>query len=100
MVIAAEPAASLRAWGQVAAAIQLVAQGHYPRVAVSGIPDACRIAEEFEPDAERSGVEIVLEPAGTASRSASSYGGDEPLQRAPAQPTSSAGGSWATRAPS
>ena len=63
MVVAMEPAASLRAWGQVAAAIELVAQGHYPRVAVSGIPDARRIAGEFEPDAERSGVEIVLERA-------------------------------------
>jgi hypothetical protein len=64
MVIAAEPAASLRAWGQVAAAIELVAQGHYPRVAVSGIPNARRIAAVFEPDAERCGVEIVLEPVG------------------------------------
>jgi hypothetical protein len=62
MVIAVEPAAGLRAWGQVAAAIELVAQGHYPRVAVSGIPNAQRIAAAFEPDAERCGVEIVLEP--------------------------------------
>jgi hypothetical protein len=30
---------------------------------VSGIPNARRIAATFEPDAERCGVEIVLEPA-------------------------------------
>jgi acetyl/propionyl-CoA carboxylase alpha subunit len=63
MVIEIEPAASLRAWGQVAAAIELVAQGHYPGVTVSGIPNARRIAAAFRPDAERCGVEIILEPA-------------------------------------
>ena len=62
MAIAEEPAVGLRAWGQVAAAIELVAQGRYPRVAVSGIPNARQIAAAFRRDAERCGVELVLEP--------------------------------------
>jgi hypothetical protein len=62
MAIAVEPAAGLWAWGQVAAAIELVAQGRYPRVAVSGIPNARRIAAAFRRDAECRGVELVLEP--------------------------------------
>jgi hypothetical protein len=53
--------AGIRAWAQVAAAISLVAGGRYPRVAVTGIPDAPRVAEAFGPDAARCGVELVLE---------------------------------------
>ena len=53
--------AGVRAWGQVAAAITLVADGRYPRVAVTGIPDAPRGAAAFRQDAARCGVEIVLE---------------------------------------
>jgi hypothetical protein len=55
------PVAGVRAWGQVAAAIELVAGGRYPRVAITGIPDAPRVADAFRPDAERCGVELVLE---------------------------------------
>ena len=54
-------AAGVRSWGQVAAAIALVAEGHYPRVAVTGIPDAARVAEAFRPDAARCGVDLVVE---------------------------------------
>jgi len=63
MTIELEPAARLRGWGQVAAAIELVARGRYPRVAVAGLPDAGRIAAALGPDADRCGVELVLEPA-------------------------------------
>jgi hypothetical protein len=62
MAIVVEPVVSMRAWSQVAAAIELVAQGRYPRVAVSGIRDARRIAAAFEEDAARRGVELILEP--------------------------------------
>jgi hypothetical protein len=55
------PVAGVRAWGQVAAAIELVARGPYPRVAVTGIPDAPRVAHAFRADAERCGVELVIE---------------------------------------
>jgi hypothetical protein len=53
--------AGVRSWGQVAAAIELVAGGRYPRVALGGIPNASRVVEAFRPDAERCGVELILE---------------------------------------
>jgi hypothetical protein len=53
--------ASVRAWGQVAAAIAMVAGGRYPRVALTGIADAPAAAAAFGPDAERCGVELVIE---------------------------------------
>jgi len=62
MTIEVEPAADPLGRLQVAAAIELVAQGRYPRVAVSGIPDAARIAAALGHEAERRGVQLVLEP--------------------------------------
>lgn len=56
-----QPVAGVRAWGQVAAAIELVAGGRYPRVAITGLSDAPRVAEAFRSDAARCGVELVLE---------------------------------------
>ena len=53
--------AAVRAWGQVAAAIALVAERGYPRVAVTGIPDATRLAEAFRADALRCGVDLVVD---------------------------------------
>jgi hypothetical protein len=57
----ASAVAVVRAWGQVAAAIALVAERRYPRVEVTGIPDAVRVAEAFRQDAGRCGVDLVVD---------------------------------------
>ncbi len=46
---------------QVAAAIALVAEGRYRRVAVVGIPDALRLADALRADADACGVDLVVE---------------------------------------
>jgi hypothetical protein len=55
------PAANVLVWGEVAAAIALVADGRYPRVIVANIADAARIVAALRPDADRCGVELVTE---------------------------------------
>lgn len=55
------PLERVRAWGQVAAAITLVAEGRYPEVSVSNIPDAVQVALGLRLDAERCGVDLATE---------------------------------------
>ena len=55
------PAANVLVWGQVAAAIVLVADGRYPQVVVSNIGDAARLAAALRPDADRCGVDLIVE---------------------------------------
>jgi hypothetical protein len=61
MSIAEVPTASVMAWGQVAAAIVLVASGRYPRVIVANIGDASRLVLALREDAERCGVALMAE---------------------------------------
>jgi diacylglycerol kinase family enzyme len=55
------PTAGVRAWGQVAAAIALVADRGYPEVVVAGVEDAGRLADALRPDADRCGVDLLVE---------------------------------------
>ncbi len=68
MVVSSAPTARVRAWGQVAAAIALVAQGRYPRVVVTAVEDARQLVGALGPDAERCGVELVVEPCADDAR--------------------------------
>ncbi len=62
------PLERVRAWGQVAAAITLVAEDRCVAVSVANIPDALRVALGLRPDAERCGVSLTadLGPNGEA----------------------------------
>jgi hypothetical protein len=51
----------IRAWSQVATAVALVAEGRYPRVVVTAVANAARVAQAIRPDAERCGVEVLVE---------------------------------------
>jgi hypothetical protein len=67
MGIAQAPAPNVLVWGQVAAAIALVADGRYPRVIVANITDAARLVDAMRPDADRCGVDLVAEDGADGS---------------------------------
>lgn len=48
---------------QVEAAIALVASGRYPRVEVTGIPDAPRVLAQLRLTAARRGVQLLIDLA-------------------------------------
>ena len=58
MVTAQVPLRELRAWGQLAAAIELVARGRYPEVEVANIEYAARLALALRSDADRLGIDL------------------------------------------
>jgi hypothetical protein len=59
----ARPAPALRASPEVEAAIALVAGGRFPRVAVTGIPDARALLARLQLTAARRGVILTLDLA-------------------------------------
>ena len=60
MVTAQVPLREVRAWGQLAAAIELVARGRYPEIEIANIPYAARLVLALRSDAERCGVELQV----------------------------------------
>ena len=68
MDTAQAPLEAVRAWGQIAAAIALVARGHYPEVIIANVPGAVRLVVALRPDADRCGVDLeVAEGAAEAA---------------------------------